>query len=417
MRLPIASFRGYDRRVWILFVGRIVAVAGFSVVMPFLAIYLHNKLGVPMSIVGLIFLASASTGAMGQILGGEIADRFGRKKVMSVSIGARAGLFVMISLVIATNMDFVLIAMLVILSSFLGNMFEPASNAMIADIVGPGKRIEAYGLMRIGANIGFAIGPMIGGFIAAVSYSSLFLLTALTCAIVAVIITFGLQESMRKTIPRMGFSIRDLAGIGKNRRFMFFCAMSFLLFIVVAQMSTTYSVFSTDAVGVSEVEIGYLYTINGVVVVFLQLPMARYISRYRMSTVLAFGALVYAAGYFLVAFAQDFIFLAFCMFTITIGENVTSPSSMNIVANMSPENERGRYMGFFGLATSFGYSVAPVIGGVLLDAMIDAPFLLWGIIAMFGVVSAIGFLYMGSIMPDEYDRVRSDHGDSDRGKG
>ena len=271
--------------------------------------------------------------------------------------------------------------------------------------------------MRIGANIGFAIGPMIGGFIAAVSYSSLFLLTALTCAIVAVIITFGLQESMRKTIPRMGFSIRDLAGIGKNRRFMFFCAMSFLLFIVVAQMSTTYSVFSTDAVGVSEVEIGYLYTINGVVVVFLQLPMARYISRYRMSTVLAFGAIVYAAGYFLVAFAQDFIFLAFCMFTITIGENVTSPSSMNIVANMSPENERGRYMGFFGLATSFGYSVAPVIGGVLLDAMIDAPFLLWGIIAMFGVVSAIGFLYMGSIMPDEYDRVRSDHGDSDRGKG
>jgi len=417
MRLSIDPFKGYDRRVWILFVGRIVAVAGFSVVMPFLAIYLHNKLGVPMSIVGLIFLAAASTGAVGQILGGEIADRFGRKRVMSVSIGARALLFVLISLVIATSMDFLSIAVLVVLSSLLGNMFEPASNAMIADIVGPGKRIEAYGLLRIGANIGFAIGPMIGGFIAAVSYSSLFLLTALTCATVAVMITFGLQESMQRTGPKMGFSIKDLVGIGKNRRFMFFCAMSFLLFVVVAQMSTTYSVFSTDAIGVTEVEIGYLYTINGAFVVFLQLPMARYIARFRMSTVLAFGALVYAAGYFLVAFAQDFFFLAFCMFTITMAENITSPSSMNIVANMSPENERGRYMGFFGLATSFGYSVAPVIGGVLLDAMIDDPLLLWGIIAMFGVVSAIGFLRMGRRMPDEYDRVGSRPWNSDRGKG
>jgi len=416
MRLTTTSFKGYDRRVWILFVGRMVGAAGFSVVMPFLAIYLHDKIGVPMSYVGLIFLASSATGAVGQVLGGEIADKFGRKNVMALAQGTRAMIFVIISVVIATQMDFILIAVLIICSSLVGNIFEPASNAMIADVVGPGKRLEAYSLLRIGVNIGWALGPLVGGFLAAVSYSSLFLLTAVTSGTVALIMALAVEESMRKGGPMEGFSFRDLGRIRSNKRFVFFCAMSFLLFIVVAQMSTTYSVFSNDVVGVSEIEIGYLYTINGALVVFLQLPMARYLTKFKMSSVIAAGAIVYAAGYFLVAFAQDFMFLAFCMFVITMGENITSPSSMNLVANMSPEKERGRYMGVFGLSTSFGYSLAPFIGGVLLDITVGMPVLLWGIVASFGIASALGFLQMGRSMPRELDRVNAIISEDGKGK-
>jgi MFS family permease len=417
MHLPSNSFKGYDRRVWILFVGRMVGAAGFSVVMPFLAIYLHDKIGVPMSYVGLIFLASSATGAVGQVLGGEIADKFGRKNVMALAQGTRAGIFVMISFVIATQMDFLLIAVLVICSSLVGNIFEPASNAMIADVVSPGKRLEAYSLLRIGVNIGWALGPLVGGFLAAVSYSSLFLLTAVTSGTVALIMTLGVEESMRKGGPSEGFSFRDLGRVRRNKRFVFFCIMSFLLFIVVAQMSTTYSVFSTDVVGVSEVEIGYLYTVNGALVVLLQLPMARYLTKFKMSSVIASGAIVYAAGYFLVAFAQDFMFLVFCMFVITMGENITSPSSMNLVANMSPEKERGRYMGVFGLSTSFGYSLAPFIGGILLDVMTGMPVMLWGIVASFGIVSALGFLRLGRSMPRELDRVNATSFEDKESKG
>ncbi len=405
MRFPSGPFREYDRRVWILFIGRVVAVAGYSVVFPFLAIYLHDMRGVSMSVVGLIFLASSGMGSMGQIVGGEIADRIGRKSAMVLSVGPRAAIFVAISIVIATGTDYLVIAALVISSSFLGNMFEPASNAMIADIVAPGRRLEAYGLLRIGANVGFAFGPMIGGFLAAFSYSSLFLLTAFTSATTAIVIMLWVEESIRKAGSRAGFSLRDLARIRKNRQFILFCAVSFVLFLTVAQMSTTFSVFSTGVVGVSEIEIGYLFSINGILVVLLQLPMARYISRFRMSAVLAAGALMYAAGYFFVAFAQDFVFLAFCMFVITMGENTTSPSSMNIVANMSPESERGRYMGVFGLSTAIGYSFAPLIGGVLLDTTVSSPVLLWGVIASFGVASAIGYLLLGRKMPAKLDRV------------
>jgi MFS family permease len=64
---------------------------------------------------------------------------------------------------------------------------------------------------------------------------------------------------------------------------------------------------------------------------------------------------------------------------------------MNLVANFSPENLRGRYMGVFGIFNSFGWSIGPLVGGVLLDLAAGRPRLLWGVIASLTVLAAIGF--------------------------
>ena len=173
----------------------------------------------------------------------------------------------------------------------------------------------------------------------------------------------------------------------------------------MAQMSSVYSLYSTNEVGMSLTEIGYLYAINGIIVVALQLPLARFIVRFRMTTVTAVGALVYAVGYFSVAFASDFWMLAGSMVVITMGEVITSPSSMNLVANLSPENERGRYMGIFGLFTSTGWSLGPFVGGILYDAFNTEPYLLWGGVALFAIVSAIGYFAMRAILSEKLDRV------------
>ncbi len=79
-----SSLDSYDQRLWILFISQLIVAIGFSVVMPFLAIYLHDKLGVAMSLVGIVFLLGAIMAAMGQLLGGTLADRWGRRKVMLV---------------------------------------------------------------------------------------------------------------------------------------------------------------------------------------------------------------------------------------------------------------------------------------------------------------------------------------------
>jgi MFS family permease len=401
------SFDGFDRRVWILFYGRIVQATGFAMALPFLALYLNGQLGVSMTEVGLVLLISSAIGATGNIVGGEIADKFGRKRIMGIALGGRAVLMVLIAVVIAFVPGYLLIAVMVTFSSFMGSMFEPASNAMVADIVPDHRRLDAYGLLRIGANLGWALGPMIGGLLALLSFSFLFLIGGIATGVVAAFLSVTLSESRVSGGPHERYRLRDIAKITQNRQFAAFCFISLFLFIMFGQMSSTFAVYSEKQVHISLAEVGYLYAINGMLVVFLQFPIARIISHYRMCTVIAVGSLFYAIGYSLVGLAPDFLYLSLCMFVITMGEMVVSPSSMNLVAKMSPEDERGRYMGFYGMFSSYGFAAGPFVGGVLMDLLIGSPVLLWISIGMFGIVAMIGYLMLGRRMGDCTDCSRA----------
>ena len=422
IRLPsFESARGFDHRVWTLFVGRIISSLGYSIVMPFLSIYLNTQMGVSMTMVGMVLLMSAIVGALGQIAGGELADIVGRKKVMVVAMAARCLMFLGLAYVIAGGSDLIVITVMVCLSSLAGSFFEPASSALIADVVEPRKRLEAYGLLRIGGNFGWALGPLLGGVLAMISYPFLFLISALATGMVSVMVMFFIKESISAGSKRDGFSFKDMSRLGRDRRFLAFCFISIFLFMMFGQMSSTYAVFSTDIVGITSAEIGYIYAINGAMVVALQFPITRAISHHRTTHVMAYGSLLYALGYGIVGltlsvgmgwnhlwFSPGFMYLAMCMFIVTTGEMVVSPSSTALVAKMSPEKERGRYQGMYGLVSNFGFSAGPFFGGLLYDHYIDEPMLMWVGIACFAIIAAIGFGFLGRSLPESTDRVDQD---------
>jgi MFS family permease len=399
----MGRYRDFDRRVWVLFFAEMIVSTGFSVVIPFLAIYFYDKLGVAMSLVGLVYLARAMTAAFGAVIGGELADRIGRRRVMLLSMSSQAAVYLLVALAIAGNYDFLFIAALVVVSSIASSLFEPAANAMVADVVEPGRRLEAYGLLRVGGNIGWAAGPAMGGFLAAVSYSSLFLLTAVTGMVSFFMILFWILETGRKGELK-SFSLRDITTVRKDRNFTLVCVLSFVLFIAVSQMSSTFSVFANGSLGITEIEIGYLYSLNGALVVLFQLPMAHIVTGRRMSRVLALGALVYTLGYFLVGFSDGFYIMAMCIAIITLGELIVSPSTMNLVASLSPERERGRYMGIFSFFSLTGWSLGPFVGGMLIDTVVGMPVLLWGLLSTFALMAAAGYLLLGRKIPEYADR-------------
>jgi len=72
---------------------------------------------------------------------------------------------------------------------------------MVADVVEPGQRVEAYGLLRIGSNLGWVVGPVLGGaFLIVTSYGNLFLITASGLLIVVGVVrdTFNIIETELK---------------------------------------------------------------------------------------------------------------------------------------------------------------------------------------------------------------------------
>lgn len=389
MLLNIAN--RYDRRFWHLLLVQLIVAIGFGAAMPFVSLYLHTQLDVSMTIVGTIMLVTALVATVGRLAGGEIADRVGRRPLLLVGMSARVGVFALMAVAIYLRWSVWAVGSIFLLIRFVGATIRPGLTAMVADVVPTENRVEAYALFRIGANAGWAIGPAIGGFLVSVSYAALFVLTTIASLIGVILVFLFIRESIQATETEK-FVLRRVFDVGRDFRFLVFCGWSVLLFMVMGQFASTLAVFSTQSIGISAVQLGWMFTINGISVVLLQWPAARLTARVGIRWGLVLGCLFYALGYFTVGLAPGFGFLVGSMVVITLGEVTFSPTSMAAVANMAPSARMGRYMGFFGLTEALGWSLGPFIGGVLFDHLEGSPILLWGIIAAIGMTAAIGFM-------------------------
>ncbi|TMQ58412.1 MAG: MFS transporter [Candidatus Eisenbacteria bacterium] len=400
-----------DRRLLHLFLGRVLASTGFAIVIPFLSLYLHGERHVPMSAVGAIFFFAALAGALGQVVGGELTDRLGRKVVIVGTQIVRAGAFVALGAAVLVHAPIIWFGLLTAVSALAGRAFEPPSGAMVADIAAGSARSEYYAILRIGGNLGWALGPAIGGFLAALSYPTLFMIAALVLLASGVFMAVKVEEtsphrlthsleaqeaatilpSSPGTAPLARFGLEQLGHALRDATFVRYCVVSLLLFTVMSQLISTLSVYSVQWAGISKVELGALYTLNGLMVVFLQFPIVRVLTPYRMTTALVAGSILYALGYAMMGLGRGLPLLSIAMFVVTTGEIVTTPASMNLVANFSTVSLRGRYMGVYGLFNSFGWSIGPLIGGVLLDLASGRSMLLWTPIGCLALVAAAGY--------------------------
>jgi predicted MFS family arabinose efflux permease len=265
---------------------------------------------------------------------------------------------------------------------------------MVADFTSKERLTEAYGILRIGANIGWAAGPAIGGYLATfLPYAWLFGIAPLTCGIVALIIFFFIRESSHGMSRGAGF--RSMVAIANDRNFLVFAVISLLLFIVMGQMISTLSIFTVDMLGFSTAQFGLLLTLNGLIVIFFQYPMTLALRRLAKFRALIFGSLLYAFGYLSLGWITQFEWALLAMAVITGGEIIHAPVSLAVIGELSPQDQRGQYMGLYGLSQTMGMAIGPLIGGVLIDAFPFNPELVWAPIALIAFIAAVGYYLWG----------------------
>jgi len=271
---------------------------------------------------------------------------------------------------------------------------RPVISAMVADYTSKEKLTEAYGILRIGANIGWAAGPAIGGYLATfLPYGWLFGIAPLTCGIVSLIIFFFIRESSHGMGRGAGF--RSMLAIANDRNFLVFAVISLLLFIVMGQMVSTLSIFTVDMLGFSTAQFGLLLTLNGLIVIFFQYPMTLALKRLAKFRALMLGSLLYAFGYLSLGWITQFEWALVAMAVITGGEIIHAPVSLAVIGELSPQDQRGRYMGLYGLSQTMGMAIGPLLGGVLIDAFPFNPELIWMPIALIAFIAAVGYYYWG----------------------
>ena len=334
--VAIPSRPRLDRRVWQLAFARAVNTMGLSLVMTFLGIYVVKTRGYPAVTYGVIALVANLGQSLANAWAGSLSDRIGRKPLITTSLFARSVFIALLGVQILLHAPLWSLAANIIVSSALRGCFEPVAHALVADVVTPEQRISAFGLQRMGVNLGWAIGPALGGVLTLVMpYGAVFFIAA-AGMVIAGFVTLRVEDPVRHT-PAIS-EARAIIGSGlreglRDPRLRLLLAGTFLASLLQMQMFATLSIYLTDQLGMTKANVGLLYTLNGATVLLLQIPAVRLIERIGINTALPWAALLNTVGFALIGLGTGLEGAALAILVITCGEVVFSPAHQAAIAS------------------------------------------------------------------------------------
>ncbi|MEY2428529.1 MAG: hypothetical protein QOJ40_1414 [Verrucomicrobiota bacterium] len=371
------NLRALPRAAWILFFGTFLNKFG-TFVLPFLAIYM-TRLGYTIAQAGLAIGAYGIGTLCASLLGGYLADRLGRRKTIVLSMFSVS--VAMLSLSQARSLAG--IVFFSGLAGLTGELYRPASSALLADLVPVGQRVTAFAAYRMAFNAGFAFGPAAAGWLAKKSFVWLFVGDAFTSVLYGVVAWFALPAGLRGT-PIENSVLETVRVLRDDRRLRQIVCAALAIGVVFVQVSSTMSLLITQS-GFSPATYGLLISLNGVLVVLCELPLTTITKRYPARRMIALGYLLIGAGFASNALVRTIPLLVLTVVLFTVGEMISMPVSGAYVADLAPAHQRGLYMGTYGMTWSLAFVCGPSLGMLLFA---KSPLALWLACGVLGLLAA-----------------------------
>ena len=364
-----SSFRGLPREVWLLSLVSFVNRTG-TMVLPFLALYLTREMGFEPSEAGL-FLSIYGVGALGGIaLGGWLTDRIGYQSVQVASL-VLGGLTMFLLGALESR---VAIAVVVCLLGLFVEAFRPANSSAVAAFSADHLRARAYGLQRLALNLGWTVGPALGGFLALVDYRLLFWVDGTTCLAAAVLLAWALPA--RRSAEEVETARAQAPSPWRDGVFVLVLGLLLLQVLVFFQLLSTFPLFLRNDRGFTEDLVGLTIATNTVVIVFCEMQLIRAVGRMHPLKVMGVAGFLTGLGFGLLPWATTVLAIVATVVVWTFGEMLSFPISSAWTANRATPANRGRYMGAMGMCFSVGTILAPALGTAVYEHL--GPGVLWG---------------------------------------
>jgi MFS family permease len=386
-------YNEYPKQFWLIAFGVLVSSAGSSIIWPFQLIFISRQLESPITTVASLISISTFTGLLVSFVGGFIADRLGRKPVMFIAQAAHGLAYILMG-----RADSYLAFLLPMTIMGAAMPFHAVgSDSMMADMIPPQDRTNAYSVLRMINNAGIAIGPAIGGFLVSRSYTLAFYAAASGMAMYSLLLLFLVRETLhKKNAPAQGQEKAETFGgygrVLKDADFIRHVFVIALGMIAPLMMWTLLAVYTKDNYGLPEYLYSWLPITNALMCVFVQYFVTMFTRHRRNESMIALGMFIYAVGVGSVAFMSSFWGFLLSMILMTFGELTLIPTATTYVANRAPEDLRGRYMTLYWLTWGLARALAPVIGGYLNDAI--SPRAIWIGGLLLGLVSTAALVMM-----------------------
>jgi len=347
----INTFRGLSKEVWWLALITLINRAG-TMVIPFLSLYLTKSLDFTLFDVGWIMSFFGLGSVVGSWFGGKLTDTFGSYKVMFFSLVGTGVAFVAMQFV-TTFVGFCagIFGLMLIADSF-----RPAMFVALSSYSKPENKTRSVTLIRLAINLGFSIGPAIGGLIiATLGYFGLFWLDGITCLLAGILLLQVLNPKKSKTLDET--KVANPVSAYSDKAFWIFLIAMMLFGAVFLQYFSTMPLYYKDVYFLTEQEIGLLLGMNGFIIFLLEMPLIKWLENSRFTKVglMLFGGILTALSFVVLLISTWTGILIIGMFLMTIGEMIAFPFSNTFAMQRAKKGNQGEYMALYSIAFSFAH--------------------------------------------------------------
>ena len=363
-------WRGLSRTVWILVVARAVNRIG-AFTLPFLGVVLTVEFGASLDQTGLILAVFGAATIPSRLLGGQLADRLGRR--LTIVLGLSGCAIAQLWIALSHTLWSAVLATILLGLAF--EIYEPPSQAMIADVTEPSDRPAAYGLYSAALA---AAGVLAGLLAAAISHGDLrwlFVADAITCLSCAALVALALQSDARlgtdkataagPAVPVPPDERQQVVSVWRDRRLLLLLAGGTIFATIYMQIIIGLPLTLLEQ-GLPKSGIGIILAISAITLIAAQrLLRVQNLDDFRSISI---GYVLLAAGLVVCAVAGTLAVFVIAAILWSLGDLFLLTRYLTQASGLAPDQARGRYLAVFGLSWGIATTIAPLTVTQLLES-------------------------------------------------
>lgn len=364
-----------------------------AMVVPFLSIYMTQALGFSIKETGYVLSFFGLGAVTGSWLGGWLTDKFGFFKIQAISL-----FFIVPMYFILPQLKTVeSLALGIFFLSIISDTFRPANSVAIAYYAKPENLTKAFSLNRMAINLGFSIGPALGGILASISYYWLFYGNALGSLIAGLVfyIYFNNRKSKfpKENLATKSKSTEKAPSPYKDKKILLFSLLCAFYAICFFQLLTTLPLFYKEVHQMTEAGIGIILGYSGIFIVALEMLLVQIADKKMTITqILVTGAILCGLSFVMLNLNTSILMLYISMSVLCVSEILAMPFMSTVIVKNSVEGNRGAYMGLYSLSFSVAHIFSPFLGTLTVEHFGFET--LWWATGILSVIVGIGFYFL-----------------------
>ncbi|WP_061961157.1 MFS transporter [Demequina flava] len=344
----------------VLYADTFTMAVGFYMLVPLLAYHFLEDIGLTIAVVAALTAVrtAAQNGTMP--IAGWIADRINFRRAILLGVVIRASGFALLG--VSDVVEVLVVASL--LTGLGGALFHPASYGAYAALASSGDRVRVYSKREVISNVGFVVGPVLGGLLSGVDFQLVTLASAALFMLAFVISFFGLPSMHRPegvAPPRLRTAFLDAP-------FVRYCLLVAGVAVLVSQFYLVIP-FRAGELLPGSVGVGVVYSAAAVVMVITMLPLTGFVNtRLSRPVILALAVALMGCGVAVIGSAPVTATMLVGVAVFVTGQMLAQPVMNAVVSTFAPSTSIASYFGLQGLATAIGSVTGSTIGGVIYSA-------------------------------------------------